>query len=431
MVIARKDRIAVEPNGAPALGWNRKAVTLLVLVGAVLVVGLTIVHGETTGKHLIDLQVYRKGAWAFIHGRNPYGRGLPGPKLPYTYTPFSTIVFAPLSVMQLHYAIEVHTLVSLAAMFVGLFLVVRELWGTELTPRRLTAVTAGAMVAAYWSEPVLQTLGFGQINLVLMGLVLVDLLAVRNRKYCGVLIGIAAGIKLTPLVFVLYLLATKRYRAAIVASVTAAATVGLGWLFMPKPSSQYFFKLAWDARRIGHVSYIGNQSLYGMWTRLMGNDVLGKPWWQATAAVVVVAGIWAAAEIHRRFGEPFGLGVCAVTGLLISPISWSHHWVWWIVPALMLTRYAWARRSRLLAGLTAAWSLPFYVGPFWRIPYSRWWNIPRFSFYQLLSDTYPILGMIAMAMLVTWLLVSRSAARAGARSQPIGSADSAVGALVD
>jgi alpha-1,2-mannosyltransferase len=392
-------------TGAPM--WRRADIALLIVVAVVLVLGLSALHAATTGKHLLDLQVYRKGAWAFVHWRDPYGAGLPGPGLPYTYTPFSTIVFAPLAWIPFRHAMGIHTVVSLGALFATVVLVVRELWGHDRSPRRLIGISGVVMVAAYWSEPVLQTLGFGQINLVLLGLITVDLLAVRSRRFGGVLIGIAAGIKLTPLIFVLYLLVTKRHRAAITAAVTAAATVALGWLLMPTPSSEYFGNLAWKASRIGDVGYYGNQSLNGMWTRLLGSDVAAKPWWEASAIVVMVVGLWVALQLHRRFGEPYGLAACAATGLLVSPISWSHHWVWCFVPAIAAARLAIERRSWALGVVIVAWSAPFYVAPFWRIPHLDGQLPSPFSLDQLLSNTYPIIALVALGAVAVW--ISRTA----------------------
>jgi alpha-1,2-mannosyltransferase len=383
--------------------WYRADIALLIGVGVVLVFGFGIAHTVNTGRNLVDLQVYRKGAWGFVHSLDPYGAGLPGPRLPYTYTPFSTIVFAPLAWIPFRDAKGIHTVVSVGALFAVVFLVVRELWGRICTPRRLILISAAVMIATYFSEPVMETLGYGQINLVLLGLIGFDLLAVRSRRFGGVLIGIAAGIKLTPLIFVVYLLVTNRHRAAITAAITAAATVAVGWLLLPSPSTEYWFHLAWKASRVGPVGYVGNQSLNGMWTRLVGSVAGAKPWWEVSALVVIALGMWVAAQLHRRLGEPYGLAACAATGLLVSPISWSHHWVWWFVPALAVARLAIARRSLALGATVVAWSVPFYVAPFWSIPHRNGRTLRPFSLDQLLASTYPVVALIALSAVAAWL----------------------------
>lgn len=382
---------------------------------------LTVLNRVRMRHHQIDLQVYRKGAWAFLHGRNLYGTGLPGPKLPYTYTPFSTVAFAPLSVLPLHAAILAHTFVSIAALFLGVALVLRELQGRRSWTREILGLAAVATFAAYWSEPVSQTLGFGQINLVLMGMVLIDLLALRRSRWCGVLIGIAAGIKLTPLIFVAYLLITERQRAALMGVLSAAATVVVGWVLMPGPSSRYFFHLMTDDRRIGAPGFVANQSLNGLWTRFEGGYLPARHLWDVSAIVVLTVGLWTARRVHARLGEPHGLAIAAVTGLLVSPISWSHHWVWFVVPALILAWTARQARSIWLGVLALAWSAPFYIGPFWLIAHRNYRAVAPVGWQRPLADAYSLTALVALAAVAIW--VARPShddlIEAGARSKQL------------
>ena len=352
---------------------------------------LTILEGVLHRNGMIDLGVYRKGAWAFVHGRSPFATALPGPRLPFTYTPFSAVVFAPLAYLSMHVATVVHTFLSLSAMCVGCGVVLERAHGR--TPlRHLVAMVSVAAVIVFFSEPVLQTLGFGQINLILMAMVLVDLVAWESKPWSGVLVGIAAGIKLTPLVFVAYLVVVRRYRAAAVAAATAAVTVAVGWALMPGSSYRYFSSLMWDARRVGNVGYVGNQSLNGMWTRLFHSDTTARPFWAISALVVLVVGLRLASRVHGRLGEPAGLAVCAVVGLLVSPISWSHHWVWWMVPALLLAVEAWRSRSIELAMWTVVLSLPFFVAPFWFVPHRDHHVYPHGLLQQFAASAYVWVG---------------------------------------
>lgn len=122
-----------------------------------------------------------------------------------------------------------------------------------------------------------------------------------------------------------------------------------------------------------------------------------------------VVGLWAAGLTNRRFGEPYGLAVCALTGVLVSPISWSHHWVWWVVPAMCLAFEAHRRRSLGLWLLLAAVAIPFYVGPFWHIDQRNWETKPV-GWQQPISDTYVLIGVAALMVLVAWLVRSRRTA---------------------
>jgi len=399
------------------VGWARAETLTLIASGVGVAVGLTVVLTVITGrsavglhlfpvsasKHLVDLQVYRMGGLDLLHGRDPYSSLLPISGLPYTYTPFSTVALAPIAVLPWRVARTLHTMVSILALFTTVLLAGRELGGPGLPPRRLIRLSSLATFAFFWSEPVLQTLGYGQIDLVLMAMVVVDLLALRRTRWAGVLIGLATGIKLTPLVFVAYLLMLRRYRPAVTALVTAGATAVVGWIVLPGPSQRYFTKLAFDPNRVGRAAWVGNQSLSGLWTRATGTYQAGHPYWLATATVVFIVGLWAAARTSERLGEPYGLAVCALTGVLVSPISWSHHWVWWVVPALCLAWAAHRRRSAALGLLLVAISVPFYVGPFWHIDRDNW-EIRPVGWQQPISDTYVLLGLAALAVTVAWLV---------------------------
>ena len=390
---------------------------LLVLTALGVALAVTIFHRATHHRSLVDLEVYRKGAWAFIHGRNPYGPGLPGPGLPYTYTPFSTIAFAPLALLGLHQAVLAHTFVSVLALFISAYAVINKLVGSTVPYGWVLLCASLVAPAVYLSEPVQETIGFGQINLVLMTLVVVDLLMMSHLPINGVLVGIAAGIKLTPLVFVIYLIAIRRYRAAAVATASAIGTVALGWVLMSGPSHQYFTDLMFDARRIGRPGYVGNQSLNGMWTRYLRGYLGARPYWALSALVVVIVGIWAASRVYARLGEPAGLAVVALTGLLVSPISWSHHWVWWMVPALVLAHRTWVERSVLLGAATVLWTVPFYMAPFWWVPHKHHEAFPHGQRNLFLGSTYVWVGLIAITLVAVDCLRRELPRRAPTRTQ--------------
>jgi alpha-1,2-mannosyltransferase len=199
----------------------------------------------------------------------------------------------------------------------------------------LTRAAAAFAIAAVglWLEPVAMTLFFGQINLVLLALVVGDLALPDRIKGKGIGIGLAAGIKLTPLVFIPYLLFTRRVRAAAVSALTFAVTVGLGFALVPHASAVY-----WGgkfARLGGNHFHLDNQSLRGVILRLTHSGPDAQSYWLVAAIVVGIAGLAISILTSRRGHELLGLVACAATGLLVSPISWSHHYVY-VVPALAL-----------------------------------------------------------------------------------------------
>jgi alpha-1,2-mannosyltransferase len=246
------------------------------------------------------------------------------------------------------------TLVSLAALGLSLWLVFGAL-GYADRPRVRLGATLGVSALALLTEPEQQTLALGQVNLVLMLLVIVDLLTAldgRTRWWQGVGIGLAAGAKLIPLIFIPYLLLTRRYRQAATAAGVFVATVALGYAVLPKDSDTYWVhRLFLNANRIVFLGTRGNQSLRGVLIRLAGSVNSGTVPWIVALILVVVAGLVAAAVLYRAGHPVAGMLACALTGLLVSPLSWDHHWVW-VAPAIALLAHLGARARGLVR---AAW----------------------------------------------------------------------------
>ena len=224
-------------------------------------------------------------------------------------------------------------------------------------PRVRLGATLGVSGLALLTEPVQQTLALGQVNLLLMLLVVADLLNPdalngRTRWWHGIGIGLAAGVKLTPLVFIPYLLLVRRYRQAATAAVVFAATVALGYGILPRDSGTYWLHgLFLNANRIVFLGTRGNQSLRGVLTRLAGSVTAGSAPWIAVAILVLILGLAAAAVLYRA-GHPVpGMLACALTGLLASPLSWDHHWVW-VAPGIALLAHLGARACGVVR---AAW----------------------------------------------------------------------------
>ena len=312
-----------------------------------------------------DLVVYRQGGLIVRHVSPAYDGHLASPLydwagqhgVQFTYPPFAAVIFAVASVLPWTVLRWAMTLASLAALGLSLWLTFGAL-GYRGRPTVRLAATLGVSALALATEPVQQTLGLGQVNLLLMLLIVADLLTAgagagssagsgasagaadgtggRARWWHGIGLGIAAGIKLTPLIFIPYLVLVRRYRQAATATVTFAATVVLGYAVLPRDSGTYWADgLVFKANRIVFLGTRGNQSLRGVLTRVAGSVTAGTAPWFAIAALVLVIGLVAAALLYRA-GHPVpGMLACALTGLLISPLSWDHHWVW-VAPGLAL-----------------------------------------------------------------------------------------------
>jgi alpha-1,2-mannosyltransferase len=230
-------------------------------------------------------------------------------------------------------------------------------------PAGLARAAAAFAIAAVglWLEPVAMTLFFGQINLVLLALVVGDLALPDRVKGKGIGIGLAAGIKLTPLIFIPYLLFTRRVKAAAVSALAFAVTVGLGFALLPRASAFYWRE---QLTQLGSKHFhLDNQSLNGVILRLTHAGPDAHAYWQVAAVVVGIAGLATSIMASRRGHELLGLVACAATGLLVSPISWSHHYVY-VVPALVLAAYGprclgyRILGAALVVGLFGWWPVP-------------------------------------------------------------------------
>ncbi|MEY9926637.1 alpha-1,2-mannosyltransferase [Catenulispora sp. GP43] len=274
----------------------------------------------------IDLGVYYDAGKSLAHGQDAlYSSGFGPGNLPYLYPPLTALGFHELTWLDFD-QVKVLT----AAVSIGCLVTVAwSAWGMLGYRAGLGRLGATGIVAAVviWLEPVHSNLNLGQVNVLLMALVVADLAQSDRRWTKGVGIGLAAAIKLTPGLFIVYLLLTRRVRAAIVATGTFVAVSGGVWLVLPKASHEFWF----HAVGITPFSrdYAANQSLQGMFLRLLNDsDNAAKYPWLLASALIVVAGLVAAALAANRGAELLGGCVVAVVALEVSPISWTCHWVW-------------------------------------------------------------------------------------------------------
>jgi alpha-1,2-mannosyltransferase len=281
--------------------------------------------------------------------------------LPFTYPPASALLFIPLTLFPPQISTGLLDGLSMLALALVVRIAIQHVptRPTWMAPARTTVIVT---VLAVGLEPVWRTLVLGQINLILMALVVVDVLVLgtvggRARHLGGVLVGVAAAVKLTPLVFVPHLWFTGRRMDAVRAVVTFLSLQGL--IFLISPYDLRRFLTVTDPERTGPTYWAGNQGLNGMVQRM--TDL--SPWSMAIAvaigAVLAVPAFYLAKRFHEA-GQPLpALLVTAFFGLLFSPVSWSHHWVW-IVPLIvyLLARlpdqlpHGWAR-VRALKGVGA------------------------------------------------------------------------------
>ncbi|MBM7367092.1 glycosyltransferase 87 family protein [Gordonia hydrophobica] len=386
-----------------------------------------------------DMDVYRIGGQIWHQGLSLYADGsLPftsdGIWLPFTYPPFAALLFTPLGALSL-------PVTSIGISFVTAVLLI------YVTKLSLALLNIGARenrwwlaialsVVTIWFNPFWMTLGFGQINVVLMAAIMTDVFVLHRRASVdgpsaarwgqGVLIGLASAVKLTPLVFLGVFFVAGRFRAVITGLTTFAGAAAIGWIWMPADSRTYWTDTLFHTARIGQPEGRINQNLNAAWLRVFGDGQTASAWWIGSSLAVTVLALLAARAWRPvdafapgpMTGRVSALGVTcivAVWGLLISPTTWAHHWVW-CIPALLLCvtlghRAVVGSARTAYYALAATGAVIFAIGPFQLLPPIE----DGWAFWQhLVGNAFSLWGI---AFLVTlWLLPDRP----GAADEPVG-----------
>ncbi len=352
----------------------------------------------------MDLKVYQFGGKAARSLGDPYAKAY-APGLYFTYPPFSAALFIPMSFVSMSVVAPLLIFVSLLALQ-GVLWYSFDLLGVRDTRLRAPLVLA-ATVALMWLDPVRDTLRLGQVNLILMLLVVADF-ARGDRRRHGLLIGLAAGVKLTPAIFLIHLLVTRRTWAAVTGFAAFLATVLVGLAAYPGPTWKYFTKLVYDSGRVGFPQSPLSQSMRSTFTRLMHTTSGVNLPWAVAAAAVLALGLWAAARAERRGERLLAVTLVGLTGLLVSPISWDHHWVW-VVPGFLVLLHTGAVRVRTLAAragiaaLAAALAAVFIVRPFDWVPFGDRPDLALTGWDQLWAAPYVLVGLVALVVVALLL----------------------------
>lgn len=280
-----------------------------------------------------DLRVYYGAVNSWAHGRGAlYDYRVPGTGYGFTYPPFAAVGMLPMALVGERTAIVLALLLNLAALALVAHVLTEGGW------RRYGwyGVALGACALALF-EPLRDTFSFGQVNVLLLALVLTDawLLKAGRGRWAGVGTGLAAAVKLTPAVFIGLLLLAGRRRAAAVATAVTAAATGLAFLVAPDASRFYWTEALWDTDRVGRLDYVSNQSLQGILARLGDQD---RAVW-AGAALLVLA-VWAvrARRAVTAADRPAAFALTGLAACLVSPVTWVHHLVWLLPSFAVLIR---------------------------------------------------------------------------------------------
>ncbi|WVL49123.1 mannosyltransferase [Mycobacterium paraintracellulare] len=355
---------------------NRLVVAAPILLIASVAARLAWTYLAPNGANFVDLHVYLGGAAAIDHPGTlysyVYADQTPDFPLPFTYPPFAAVVFYPLHLLPFGLVAFLWQIATMAALY-GAIRISQRLTAAPAGPRGRRLAMAWTAITI-WIEPLRSTFDYGQVNVLLMAAVL---WAVYTTRWwlSGLLVGAAAGIKLTPAISGVYLAGARRWGAAVFSAVVFVATVGISVVVVGDQTRYYFTELLGDAHRVGPIATSFNQSWRGAISRILGHDVgFGPPLVVALVVTAVLAVLaWRALDAADQLGR---LIVVELFGLLLSPISWTHHWVW-LVPLMIWAIHGAGRtlRGARIAGwgwlaltlIGVPWLLSFAQPTIWQI----------------------------------------------------------------
>ncbi|MFJ6406281.1 glycosyltransferase 87 family protein [Streptomyces hydrogenans] len=375
--------------------------------------------------NMLDVMVYRAEAETLRAGDDLYAMRATSANLAMTYPPIAAVLFLPLTLVGVPLMRTLSTagnlLLVLALVRLSLQLV-RPALASPARRADLWRTTLWVAAAVVWCEPVWTTLRYGQINLLVAVAVLWDFTRREGSRWAGLGIGLATAVKLTPGLFVVLLLAAglllwrrdrgmnQWLRTALTATGVFLVTTLAMVVALPADSKTFWTRTLFETGRVGHAEETANQSLSGVLARLMHTDAPGL-WWLAAAVLLGGAAMALAIRAAVRGDKAVAVVVTAFTALMVSPISWSHHWVW-CVPLLILL-YDRATRAWPVTGAVA---LAFASFALWWVPHDPGRpELDQNAGQMLLSAVYPF---TATAVFAGYALAVRRTRRTEAGNAP-------------
>lgn len=394
-----------------------------------------------------DVYVYWNALNNWFSGNSLYNwYALPDYKMyPFTYPPFGAWALSPLTWFDYETAARLMIMAIALQTALIVALIGRSLgwsWGSAFAIAPWAAILVQQCL-----EPFNQSVGFAQVNTAMMALVMIDVAAPPSWKGRGVASGLAAAIKLTPAIAVLIFLLRRQWRSAITMVTTSVAVTLLGCIISKDESASFFIYAMWDPQRAGDPYYTSNQNLKGFVSRALPENAWSITW--AIAVVLaLVAAVWLCLRIQAAAtpATPAGdaakpaasdavatpsavatapapvlpenlatlltAAVIMTLGLLVSPITWSHHWVWGLASVVVLIAVALRLKSAPLAAVALVQGALFIMAPHWWFSHGQvnelHWNVVE----QLVGSSYT-LAAIASGVALAWALPVQATARLG------------------
>ncbi|MEU6412648.1 glycosyltransferase 87 family protein [Microbispora sp. NPDC046933] len=362
----------------PAWAWALALVALAVAASPLIAYWLT----NPEDQRLVDLDVYRTGGWALLRGLPVYDVITPAPQLlPFTYPPVAAMLAVPLALVSWPVAQWVWTVAIVAVLAVTVRHAFRAFLDGVRGALAAPLLFAVLCAACTYLMPIRDQFRFGQVDLFLLALCLLDCVVRRPWWPRGMLIGLATAVKLTPGVFLVYLAitalpsregdprqrhgSTAQRRAFFMAVFTAALLTLLPFLVIFDDARDFWFGALLDSERLGANAATTNQSLRGMLLRLYLPGWLTSLLWLAAVAVIGWYGFRRARRAYLDGDVTTAVALTGLMAVLLSPVAWIHHIAWVVV---VLAALAGSGRDPVRL-LVAAGVWLYYVLP---IP---WWGV--------------------------------------------------------
>lgn len=300
-------------------------------------------------QNMVDVYVYQTGGMRVRHGVPLYDGSLVN-ELPFTYPPFAALLFTTLTGLSEPVLIAAWSSATMVALWLAIVVCWRALH--YRTSWQLLLVSGYIAVIATWLEPVRTTIWYGQINLMLMTLIVWDLSRRRGSFLRGWSVGIAAGIKLTPGFFFVFLAVARQWRSFVTGALAFGATIAVGLAVIPSDALTFWRGTMFQSERVGRIDSPANQSITGALTHILRTPEPPLMAVVAVTAVVLVLGLTAIWLVQRSGHQLLAITLTGMTASMVSPFSWGHHWVWFIPLLIVFCDYA------VRTGRRAAWIVP-------------------------------------------------------------------------
>jgi alpha-1,2-mannosyltransferase len=373
-------------------------------VVSLLILPFVIAHGRLWPWHpsTIDLEVYVYAVKDMLAGKDIFATTTPFWKLYFIYPPIAAVLMTPLAF--------------------GPYLMWQLIWTAALiwaqqsvlrrcgVPRgwKLGLIGVAVVLAV---EPIRTTLGYGQVNTLLLAFVVADLLpdkngsaAERRRIPQGLLTGLAAALKLTPALFVIFFFLIGRKRAAVTAMISFLAFTAVGAIFLPSETVRFWTGLSGGDTRTASPLYAGNQSLLGVFYRLGDSSRTTTLFGLTIAGIVALLGALVAAHWWRQGEKVFAVALVGLCTNLASPLSWTHHYVWILPMGVAVLSSGVPRWARYLGGFWVIWvcaCLPLAV-----LPYAGGRERSFTLLQQIIANLGPVVGVVLVVGLAWQLVVT-------------------------